>query len=78
MNMPDHIYQQLLDHHDTNQLIIYILLSKIKSVPTLLQVFSTLESLIDDKASKQVVMKIKQGKETAYSMYIVHGSDKLL
>jgi len=62
MNMPDHICQQIHDHQEHNQLIIYVLMSKITStsVPTFL---NTLEKLVDDEASKCTILTLKQGKE---------------
>ena len=67
MSMPDHICQQMHNHKDTNQLIIYVLLSKVNSIPTIVRFFSILESLVDDGASKQIVLTLKQGN----IMYIV-------
>ena len=62
MSIPDHICQQIYNHKDTNNLIIYVLLSKVTSTHTMVKFFSTLESLVDDEALKQVVQNLRQGK----------------
>ena len=70
MSMPDHICQQIHNQEDSNQLIIYVLLAKVKSVSTILIFFSILESLVDDGTSKQIVFSLKQGKHHVRRLYI--------